>query len=192
MRLNREELLKRYTWNVNNPFNGDIEKVLYGDIPHQHYTWDKVRMINSDRMGYFDRDLDDTYSNVMATDNYIFSQCGEFSKYYTLIGGVRVFKNWHIGTIDLNIKYNGHTYNLTMCDLYGKTIMHLTLITASTYRAFDVGESSKWISTHWTEMSKEEALKVLDIKRIEDYGDVIKMAIKKAREVIENDSKTAI
>ena len=187
MRLTKEELLKRYTWNTDNPFNGDIEKVLYGDIPHQHYTWDKVRMINSDKMGYFDRDLDDTYSNVMATDNYIFSQCGEFSKYYTLIGGVRVFKNWHIGTIDLNIKYNGQIYNLSLCDLYGKTIMSLSLITASIYRVYDIGGDSSWVSTKYESMSKEEALKVLDIKRVADYGKVIKMAVEKCRELVERD-----
>ena len=192
MRLTKEELLKKYTWNTDNPMNGDIVAVKYGDIPLTHYTWDRVRMENSDRYGYMDNDLDRHYANVIAVDHYIFSQEGEFSKYDTIIGGVRVFRNWHIGTVDLIIKYNGHTYNLTMCDLYGKMIMHLTLITASTYRAFDVGESSKWISTHWTEMSKEEALKVLDVKRVADYGSVIKMAINKAREVIENDGKTAI
>lgn len=185
MRLSKEELLKRYTWNTNNPFNGDIEKVLYGDIPHQHYTWDRVRMENSDRMGYFDNDLDRHIAAIQCTDHYIYSQCGEFSKYDTLLGGVRVFKNWHIGTIDLNLKYNGKIYNLTMCDLYGKMILHLSLNTSSIYRTFDVGESNSWISTRWTEMSKEEALKVVDVQRVADYGDVIKMAVQKAREVIE-------
>jgi hypothetical protein len=33
-------------------------------------------------------------------------------------------------------------------------------------------------------MDKEEALKVLDVKRVADYGDVIKMAVKKARQLI--------
>lgn len=186
-RLSKEELLKHYhLWNTKNPSNGDIEKVLYGDIPHIHYTWDRVRMENSDRMGYFDNDLDDTYAAVQGADHYIFSQCGEFSKYYTLIGGVRVFKDWFIGTIDLNLKYNGKTYNLNMCDLYGETILHLSLNTSSIYRTFDVGGSSKWISTRWTEMDKEEALKVVDVKRVKDYGEVIKMAVEKARRIIEN------
>lgn len=186
MRLSKEELLKKYTWNTNNPVNGDIVAVLYGDIPHQHYTWDKVRMENSDRLGYFDNDIDSHYAAVNVADHYIFSQCGEFSKYYTLIGGVRVFKDWHIGTIDLNLKYNGKIYNLTMCDLYGKMILHLSLNTPTIYRIFDVGESNAWISTRWTTMSKEEALKVVDEKRVADYGSVIKMAVRKAREVIEN------
>lgn len=186
MRLSKEELLKKYTWNTENPVNGDIVAVLYGDIPHQHYTWDKVRMEDSDRFGYFDNDVDRHYAAVNASDHYIFSQCGEFSKYYTLIGGIRVFKNWHIGTVDLNLKYNGQTYNLTMCDLYGKTIMHLSLITSNIYRTFDIGESNSWISTKWTKMSKEEVLKVLDVKRVADYGDVIKQAVHKCRVLVEN------
>jgi hypothetical protein len=34
-------------------------------------------------------------------------------------------------------------------------------------------------------MSKEEALKVLDVKRVADYGEVIKMAIEKCRCLVE-------
>ena len=34
-------------------------------------------------------------------------------------------------------------------------------------------------------MSKEEALKVVDVKRVADYGDVIKMAVEKCRKIIE-------
>lgn len=184
MRLTENELLKRYTWNTSNPTNGDIVAVLYGDIPHQRYNYDRVRMDNSNRLGQFDNDLDDTISAIQATDHYIYAKCGDFAKYYTLIGGVRVFKDWFIGTADINIKYNGHNYNLSLCDLYGKTIMSLSLITGSTYRVYDIGSDSSWISTKYEPMDKEEALKVLDVKRVADYGDVIKMAVKKARQLI--------
>lgn len=184
MRLTAKELLKRYTWNTSNPTNGDIVAVLYGDIPHQRYNYDRVRMDNSNRLGQFDNDLDDTISAIQATDHYIYAKCGDFAKYYTLIGGVRVFKDWFIGTADINIKYNGHIYNLTLCDLYGNTELHLSLNTSSIYRTYDIGSSSKWISTKWSAMDKEEALKVLDVKRVADYGDVIKMAVEKARQLI--------
>lgn len=184
MRLTKEELLKRYTWNTENPMNGDIVAVKYGDIPLAHYTWDRVRMENSDRYGYMDNDLDNHYANVVAVDHYIFSQEGEFSKYDTIIGGVRVFKDWYIGTVDLIIKYNGQIYNLHLCDLYGKTIMSLSLITASIYRVYDIGGDSSWVSTKYEPMSKEEALKVLDVKRVADYGKVVKMAVEKCRELV--------
>ena len=184
MRLTANELLKRYTWNTSNPTNGDIVAVLYGDIPHQRYNYDRVRMDNSNRLGQFDNDLDDTISAIQTTDHYIYAKCGDFAKYYTLIGGVRVFKDWFIGTADINIKYNGQIYNLSLCDLYGKTIMSLSLITANIYRVYDIGGDSSWISTKYEPMSKEEALKVLDVKRVADYGDVIKMAVKKARQLI--------
>lgn len=185
MRLTKEELLSKHSWNINNPYNGDIVAVLYGDIPHMRYNYDTVRMQNSNRMGYFDNDLDDTIAAIQGVDHYIYSQEGDFAKYYTLIGGVRVFKNWFIGTADLNIKYNGHIYNLTLCDLYGRTELHLSLNTSSIFRTYDIGSSSKWISTKWTPMSKEEALKVVDVKRVADYGDVIKMAVEKCRKIIE-------
>lgn len=187
MRLTREELLKRYTWNTDNPMNGDIVAVLYGDIPHMRYNYDTVRMQNSNRMGYFDYDLDNTIAAIHCADHYIYSQKGDFAKYYTLIGGVRVFKNWFIGTANLNIKYNGQIYNLSLCDLYGKTIMSLSLITASIYRVYDIGCDSSWVSTKYEPMSKEEALKVLDVKRVADYGDVIKMAVEKCKELVERD-----
>lgn len=186
MRLNKDELLKKYTWNVNNPTNGDIVAVLYGDIPHMRYNYDTVRMQNSNRMGYFDNDLDDTIAAIQGVDHYIYSQKGDFAKYYTLIGGVRVFKDWHIGTADLNIKYNGQIYNLSLCDLYDKTIMLLSLITASTYRVYDIGGDNSWISRKYERMSKEEALKVLDVKRVSDYGEVIKQAVHKCRVLVEN------
>jgi hypothetical protein len=62
--------------------------------------------------------------------------------------------------------------------------MSLSLITASIYRVYDIGGDSSWVSTKYEPMSKEEALKVLDVKRVADYGDVIKMAVKKARQLI--------
>jgi hypothetical protein len=34
-------------------------------------------------------------------------------------------------------------------------------------------------------MSKEEALKILDVSRVKDYGDVVKRAIEKCREIVE-------
>lgn len=184
MRLTANELLKRYTWNTSNPTNGDIVAVLYGDIPHQRYNYDRVRMDNSNRLGQFDNDIDDTISALQTVDHYIYAKCGDFAKYYTLIGGVRVFKDWFIGTADINIKYNGHNYNLSLCDLYGKTIMSLSLITSNIYRVYDIGGDSSWVSIKYEPMSKEEALKVLDVKRVADYGDVIKMAVKKARQLI--------
>ena len=185
MRLTKDELRKRYNWNDKNPMNGDIVSVMYGDIPLTHYTYDRVRRDNSDRLGYFDNDMDRHISAIQSVDHYIYAREGEFSKYVTLIGGVRVFKNWHIGTCDLNIKYNGKTYNLTLCDLYGKIIMTLTLNTSTIYRTYDIGTDSSWISTRWQPMSKEEALKVLDVKRVEDYGDVVKMAVDKCRKMID-------
>jgi hypothetical protein len=33
-------------------------------------------------------------------------------------------------------------------------------------------------------MSKEEALKVVDVKRVADYGDVVKRAVERCREII--------
>jgi hypothetical protein len=185
MRLTKEELLKKYPWNTSNSYNGDIVAVLYGDIPHIHYTHDRVRMENSDRYGYFDNDMDDIISAINGINHYIFSQCGEFSNYYTLIGDVRVFKDWFIGTADLQIKYNGKTYNLTLNDLYGDTKLSLSLITSSIYRTYDINDDRSWISTRWTPMSKEEALKVVDVKRVADYGDIIKMAVEKCRKIIE-------
>ncbi len=185
MRLTREELLSKHSWNVNNPYNGDIVAVKYGDIPHIHYTWDRVRMENSDKFGYFDNDLDDTYAAVMATDHYIFAREGEFSKYQTIIGDIRVFSDWRIGTVNLLLKYRGKPYTLHLCDLYGRTILCLSCITANTYKTYDVGNDSSWISTHYAPMSKEEALKVVDVKRVADYGDAIKMAVEKCRKIIE-------
>lgn len=184
MRLTKEELLKKYIWNVDNPMNGDIVAVKYGDIPLTHYTHDRIRMENSNRYGYFDRDLDNHIANIQATDHYIYSQVGEFSKYDTIIGGVRVFKDWFIGTADLNIKYNGQTYNLSLCDLYDKTVISLSLITANVYRVYDIGGDSSWVSTKYEPMNKEEALKVLDVKRVADYGNVIKMTVEKCRELV--------
>lgn len=185
MRLTKDELLKKYLWNTSNPYNGDIVAVKYGDIPHKHYTWDRVRMENSDKFGYFDNDLDNAYAAVIATDHYIFAREGEFSKYETLIGGVRVFSNWRVGTVDLRLKYRGIPYILHLCDLYGQTILCLSYISANTYKTYDVGNDSSWISIKHAPMSKEEALKVVDVKRVADYGNVIKMAVEKCRKIIE-------
>jgi hypothetical protein len=62
--------------------------------------------------------------------------------------------------------------------------MSLSLITASIYRVYDIGGDSSWISTKYEPMSKEEALKVVDVKRVADYGDVVKMAVEKCRELV--------
>lgn len=69
-------------------------------------------------------------------------------------------------------------------ELYGKTIMSLTLNTSTIYRTYDIGQDNSWISTRWISMSKEEALKVVDVKRVVDYGDVVKRAVERCREII--------
>jgi hypothetical protein len=101
-----------------------------------------------------------------------------------MIGGVKVLTRNRIGACDINIKYNGKTYNLMLNELYGKTIMSLSLNTSTIYRTYDIGQDTSWISIKWTPMSKEEALKVVDVKRVADYGDVVKRAVERCREII--------
>ena len=177
MRLSREELLKQYPyWNEE---NNDIVKVMYGDEPLIKWTHDRVRWENEK-----DRDPEQTIATLNAVDHWIVARCGDFGDYRTMIGGVKVLTRNRIGACDINIKFNGKTYNLILNELYGKTIMSLSLNTSTIYRTYDIGQDSSWISTRWTPMSKEEALKVVDVKRVADYGDVVKRAVERCREII--------
>lgn len=177
MRLSREELLKQYPyWNEE---NNDIVKVMYGDEPLIKWTHDRVRWENEK-----DKDPDSIIATLNAVEHYIVARCGDFGDYRTMIGGVKVLTRNRIGSCDINIKYNGKTYNLMLNELYGKTIMSLTLNTSTIFRTYDIGKDSSWISTRWKPMDKEEALKVVDVKRVADYGDVVKKAVERCREII--------
>jgi hypothetical protein len=177
MRLTREELLEQYPyWNEE---NNDIVKVMYGDEPLIKWTHDRVRWENEK-----DKDPDSIVATLNTVEHYIVARCGDFGDYRPMIGGVKVLTRNRIGSCDINIKYNGKTYNLMLNELYGKTIMSLTLNTSTIYRTYDIGQDSSWISTRWTPMSKEEALKVVDVKRVADYGDVVKRAVERCRELI--------
>lgn len=177
MRLTREELLKQYPyWNEK---NNDIVKVMYGDEPLIKWTHDRVRWENEK-----DKDPDSIVATLNTVEHYIVARCGDFGDYRTMIGGVKVLTRNRIGSCDINIKYNGKTYNLMLNELYGKTIMSLSLNTSTIYRTYDIGQDSSWISIKWTPMSKEEALKVVDVKHVADYGDVVKRAVERCREII--------
>ena len=177
MRLSREELLKQYPcWNEE---NNDIVKVMYGDEPLIKWTHDRVRWENEK-----DKDPDSIVATLNTVEHYIVARCGDFGDYRTMIGGVKVLTRNRIGACDINIKYNGKTYNLMLNELYGKTIMSLSLNTSTIYRTYDIGQDSSWISTRWKPMDKEEALKVVDVKRVADYGDVVKRAVERCREII--------
>ena len=177
MRLSREELLKQYPcWNEE---NNDIVKVMYGDEPLIKWTHDRVRWENEK-----DKDPDSIVATLNTVEHYIVARCGDFGDYRTMIGGVKVLTRNRIGACDINIKYNGKTYNLMLNELYGKTIMRLSLNTSTIYRTYDIGQDSSWISTRWKPMDKEEALKVVDVKRVADYGDVVKRAVERCREII--------
>jgi hypothetical protein len=177
MRLTREELLEQYPyWNEE---NNDIVKVMYGDEPLIKWTHDRVRWENEK-----DKDPDSIVATLNTVEHYIVARCGDFGDYRTMIGGVKVLTRNRIGSCDINIKYNGKTYNLMLNELYGKTIMSLSLNTSTIYRTYDIGQDTSWISIRWTPMSKEEALKVVDVKRVADYGDVVKRAVERCREII--------
>jgi hypothetical protein len=152
---------------------------MYGDEPLIKWTHDRVRWENEK-----DRDPDSIVATLNTVEHYIVARCGDFGDYRTMIGGVKVLTRNRIGACDINIKYNGKTYNLMLNELYGKTIMSLSLNTSSIYRTYDIGQDSSWISIRWTPMSKEEALKVVDVKRVADYGDVVKRAVERCRELI--------
>jgi hypothetical protein len=177
MRLTREELLEQYPyWNEE---NNDIVKVMYGDEPLIKWTHDRVRWENEK-----DKDPDSIVATLNTVEHYIVARCGDFGDYRTMIGGVKVLTRNRIGACDINIKYNGKTYNLMLNELYGKTIMSLSLNTSTIYRTYDIGQDTSWISIRWTPMSKEEALKVVDVKRVAEYGDVVKRAVERCREII--------
>jgi hypothetical protein len=178
MRKTKEELLEEFPWW--NSESHDIVAVKYGDEPLIRWTYDRVRRENEDR------DPNETIANLNAVDHYILARCGDFAEYRTIIGGVRVLTQNRVGTCDINIKYNGKTYNVMLNDLYDKTILTVTLNTmGGIFRTYDVNTDSSWVTRSWTPMSKEEALKILDVSRVEDYGDVVKRAIEKCREIVE-------
>lgn len=152
---------------------------MYGDEPLIKWTHDRVRWENEK-----DKDPDSIVATLNTVEHYIVARCGDFGDYRTMIGGVKVLTRNRIGSCDINIKYNGKTYNLMLNELYGKTIMSLSLNTSTIYRTYDIGQDSSWISIKWTPMSKEEALKVVDVKRVADYGDVVKRAVERCREII--------
>jgi hypothetical protein len=152
---------------------------MYGDEPLIKWTHDRVRWENEK-----DKDPDSIVATLNTVEHYIVARCGDFGDYRTMIGGVKVLTRNRIGACDINIKYNGKTYNLMLNELYGKTIMSLSLNTSTIYRTYDIGQDTSWISIRWTPMSKEEALKVVDVKRVADYGDVVKRAVERCREII--------
>lgn len=175
MRLTREELLKKYTWYGER----DIVAVKYGDEPLYRVNNDTCRIDH-------EKSSSDTIDNVEFSKHWLCAVGGNYAHYETLIGGVDVFTNYHIGAVDLTVKYNGKAYSIELIDLYGKPQISITLITPYIFREYYLNQPSKsWISTHYESMSKDEALKVLDKKHFKDYGTVIQDAIKKIREIVE-------
>jgi hypothetical protein len=175
MRLTKDELLKKYSWYGER----NIVAVKYGDEPLYRVNNDTCRIDH-------EKSSSDTIDNIEFLKHWLCAVGGNYAHYDTFIGGVDIFPQYYIGCADLISKYNGHTYNINLVDLYGKPQISITLITSTVFREWCCNQPDKsWISRHYETMSKEEALKILEEKRFADYGEPIKRTIKKIREIVE-------
>ena len=168
MRLSREELLKQYPiWNES---NHNIVKIMYGDEPLVHYDKNEYLKYHN----FWSKDK--TCANIMAVDAYIYSQNGTYDKYRTLLGEVYIDENDNILCGDISIKYGGMTYDIIINNMYGfhaLTILRLSGSGKVLGFSNKDGQGSPAIKSRTDELKNDLICKVLDIKRIEDYGDSI-------------------
>lgn len=175
MRLSEEELKKKYAASWNDK-KGNIVSVLYGDIPHTVWDAETFKRLTWDTL-----------------NRYIYANVGEFDEYYTLLGGSRIKKDGTVLCCDINVKYRGLTWSITLNELYG--YHRLSIL----YLPYGDGIIQGW-STKDNSIAKilsptgkyknieHDILSILDDARVEEYGYGIKQALKRCRELYLSDT----
>lgn len=176
MRLSREELLKRYTWNEE---KHDIVKAFYGDIPVVHYDESEYK-----RYLYF-AEKGGQGSGIGTADGYIYHMNGVYDDYRTLIGNVKISENGKVLCGDISVTYYGRKYDIILNEMYGYhslTILYLGTGKVKGWCNID-GQGSPCNKFNTDELDNDTILKILDSKDINDYGASIHKFINRCKEL---------
>lgn len=178
MRMTKEELLKKTpSWNT----KYDIVKIMYGDIPHHIYGKLQHESFLS---------LTGTLSNIMAVDNYIYTQNGEYEDYRTLIGDIKIKTNGDILCGDIRVTYYGKVYNIYLNNMYGKQGLDILRL-GSNVTGWCNKDGNGSPSCFVKELDGDIVGKVLGVT-LEDYGESVQMFVEKCREVYVKDKENYI
>lgn len=179
MRKAREQLLDKYPyWNET---RNNIVRTLYGDEPLRRYTeGDHQRYLDCYNSGEM------TLANVLFSDAWIWSLCGDFDDYRLLNGGVKIGKRVLSGSVDVH--YFGKCYNICYNDIYGDK--HLSILRIGTtcrgWRNYEQMCPSR-IEKNNAELSDDIIQKIFGGKEWDDYGEAVQIFRAKCREVYEAD-----
>lgn len=187
MRKSREEIIEMFPSYERE--ENLIEKI-YGDIPCFRYDINRYKRYAEEK--------DNTLSNILFGDAFIWTMNGDFDVYNTNIGKIYVCTNGDFLCGDIDVKYGGKTYGIYLMQMYGKVGLDITRLGGanSKVKGFSNkdGIGSPANKYHTEELNEELIWKVLDINKtnLKDYGKCIHRFIERCREVYLQDKTNYI